>query len=115
VLVVNDTGDRKDGSASTHVARQYLGSVGKTDNGIICVTSLWADGIWIWPIFRDAPRPPASGSEQLSPCGAMEIDDLTGAVACRQAGDQTSRLRGVKVAWPPSGTAGGPEGGQHRS
>ncbi len=40
VLVIDDTGDRKDGSATAHVARQYLGSVGKTDNGIVAVTSL---------------------------------------------------------------------------
>jgi DDE superfamily endonuclease len=26
-----------------HVARQYLGPVGKIDNGIVAVTSLWAD------------------------------------------------------------------------
>jgi SRSO17 transposase len=43
VLVVDDTGDRKDGTATAHVARQYLGSVGKVDNGIVAVTSLWAD------------------------------------------------------------------------
>ncbi|MCW2639265.1 MAG: Transposase [Dactylosporangium sp.] len=30
VLVVDDSGDRKDGHATAHVARQYLGSVGKT-------------------------------------------------------------------------------------
>jgi SRSO17 transposase len=28
VLVIDDTGDRKDGRATDHVARQYLGSVG---------------------------------------------------------------------------------------
>src|SRR5512133_3521895 len=43
VLVIDDTGDRKDGTATAHVARQYLGSVGKIDNGIVAVTSLWAD------------------------------------------------------------------------
>ena len=42
-LVIDDTGDRKDGTATAHVARQYLGSVGKIDNGIVAVTSLWAD------------------------------------------------------------------------
>jgi SRSO17 transposase len=31
VLVIDDTGDRKDGTATAHVARQYLGSVGKTE------------------------------------------------------------------------------------
>jgi len=40
VLVLDDTGDRKEGHATDHVARQYLGSVGKVDNGIVAVTSL---------------------------------------------------------------------------
>jgi hypothetical protein len=50
VLVIDDTGDRKDGRHTAHVARQYLGSVGKTDNGIVAVTSLWADGRCYWPL-----------------------------------------------------------------
>jgi len=29
VLIIDDTGDRNDGSATDHVARQYLGSVGQ--------------------------------------------------------------------------------------
>jgi SRSO17 transposase len=48
--VIDDTGDRKDGTATAHVARQYLGSVGKIDNGIVAVTSLWADERCYWPI-----------------------------------------------------------------
>jgi SRSO17 transposase len=43
VLVNDDMCDRKDGHATDHVSHQYLGSVGKTDNGIVAVTSLWAD------------------------------------------------------------------------
>jgi DDE superfamily endonuclease len=50
VLVLDDTGDRKDGRHTAHVARQYLGSVGKTDNGIVAVTSLWADERVYWPV-----------------------------------------------------------------
>jgi DDE superfamily endonuclease len=49
VLVIDDTGDRKAGTATAHVARQYLGSLGKTDNGIVAVTSLWADERVYWP------------------------------------------------------------------
>ena len=49
-LVIDDTGDRKDGTATAHVARQYLGSVGKIDNGIVAVTSLWADERCYWPV-----------------------------------------------------------------
>jgi hypothetical protein len=50
VLVIDDSGDRKDGRHTAHVARQYLGSVGKTDNGIVAVTSLWASERVYWPV-----------------------------------------------------------------
>jgi SRSO17 transposase len=59
VLVVDDTGDRKDGTATAHVARQYLGSVGKVDNGIVAVTSLWADERCYWPVHA-VPYTPAA-------------------------------------------------------
>jgi hypothetical protein len=59
VLVIDDTGDRKDGRHTAHVARQYLGSVGKTDNGIVGVTSLWADARCYWPLHV-VPYTPAS-------------------------------------------------------
>src|SRR4029453_11385692 len=59
VLVIDDTGDRKDGTATAHVARQYLGSVGKTDNGIGGVTSLGADARCYWPLHA-VPYTPAS-------------------------------------------------------
>src|SRR5947209_14712215 len=39
VLVIDETGDRKDGHQTAHVARQYLGNVGKIDNGVVSVTS----------------------------------------------------------------------------
>src|SRR5947199_9595962 len=39
VLVLDDTGDRKAGAHTAHVARQCLGSVGKIDNGIVAVTT----------------------------------------------------------------------------
>lgn len=42
-LVIDETGDRKDGHHTAHVARQYLGNVGKIENGVVSVSSLWAD------------------------------------------------------------------------
>ena len=45
--------------ATAHVARQYLGSVGKIDNGIVAVTSLWADERCYWPVHA-VPYTPAS-------------------------------------------------------
>ncbi|WP_200960966.1 IS701 family transposase [Noviherbaspirillum sp. Root189] len=50
VLVIDDTGDRKEGDATDHVAHQYLGSVGKIDHGIVAVTSLWADERCYYPL-----------------------------------------------------------------
>ena len=57
--MIDDTGDRKDGTATAPVARQDLGSVGKTDNGLVCVTSLWADARCYWPLHL-VPYTPAS-------------------------------------------------------
>ena len=38
-LVIDETGDRKKGKKTDYVARQYLGSVGKIDNGIVSVNA----------------------------------------------------------------------------
>ncbi len=59
MLVLDDSGDRKAGRHTAHVARQYLGSLGKTDNGIVAVTSLWADERVYWPVDV-VPYTPAS-------------------------------------------------------
>jgi hypothetical protein len=50
VLVLDDTGDCKDGHATAHMARQYIGSRGKIDNGIVAVTTLWADERCYWKL-----------------------------------------------------------------
>jgi SRSO17 transposase len=38
-IVIDETGDRKKGKKTDYVARQYLGSVGKIDNGIVSVNA----------------------------------------------------------------------------
>lgn len=38
-VVIDETGDRKKGKNTDYVARQYLGSVGKVDNGIVSVNA----------------------------------------------------------------------------
>lgn len=43
VLIIDETGDRKDGTQTAHVARQSLGNRGKIENGVVSVGSLWAD------------------------------------------------------------------------
>lgn len=59
VLIVDETGDRKEGNKTAHVARQYLGSIGKTDNGIVSVSALWADERVYYPLDVE-PYTPAS-------------------------------------------------------
>ena len=43
VLVIDEHGARKWGKHTAHVGRQWLANVGKTDSGVVSVTSLWAD------------------------------------------------------------------------
>jgi SRSO17 transposase len=57
VLVIDETGDRKDGNKTAHIARQYLGSLGKTDNGIVSVSSLWADERIYYPLHVEPYTP----------------------------------------------------------
>lgn len=39
IVVIDETGDRKKGTKTDYVARQYLGSIGKIDNGIVSVNA----------------------------------------------------------------------------
>ena len=50
VLVIDETGDRKDGHSTAHVSRQYLANLGKIDNGVVSVSSLWADEGIYYPV-----------------------------------------------------------------
>lgn len=43
VLAIEEHGDRKAGDHTAHVGRQYLSNLGKIDNGVVSVTSRWAD------------------------------------------------------------------------
>jgi len=50
VLVIDDSGDRKDGTQTAHVGHQWLGRYGKTDNGVVTVTTVWADERVYYPV-----------------------------------------------------------------
>jgi SRSO17 transposase len=43
-LIVDDSGHRKSGNFTAGVGRQYIGEIGKTDNGIMVVTTHLYDG-----------------------------------------------------------------------
>src|SRR6267142_5222048 len=58
VLVIDDSGDRKDGSKTAHVGHQWLGRYGKTDSGVVTVTTVWADERVYYPVHA-VPYTPA--------------------------------------------------------
>src|SRR5712692_5246785 len=58
VLVIDDSGDRKDGTRTAHVGRQWLGRYGKTDNGVVTVTTVQADERIYYPVHA-VPYTPA--------------------------------------------------------
>jgi hypothetical protein len=58
VLVIDDSGDRKDGTRTAHVGRQWLGRYGKTDNGVVTVTTVWAGERIYYPVHA-VPYTPA--------------------------------------------------------
>src|SRR5262249_50718711 len=69
VLVIDETGVRKDGTHTAQVGHQYLGTIGKMANGIVAVTSLWADQRVYSPLHVP-PYPPAlrlAGGKQPPP------------------------------------------------
>ncbi len=43
-LIVDDSGHRKSGNFTAGVGRQYIGEIGKTDNGNVVVTTHLYDG-----------------------------------------------------------------------
>jgi SRSO17 transposase len=82
VLVINDSGDRKAGTKTAYVARQYLGSVGKVDGGIVAVTRLWADERVYYPLhvtpYTPAARLPKGKADpafRTKPQLAVELVD----------------------------------------
>src|SRR5215213_7110875 len=50
VLVIDEHGDRKWGKHTAHVGRQWLANIGKTDNGVVSVSSLLADEGVYYPV-----------------------------------------------------------------
>jgi DDE superfamily endonuclease len=50
VLVIDEHGDRKWGTKTAHVGKQYIGNLGKIEQGVVSVTSLFADEQVYYPL-----------------------------------------------------------------
>lgn len=56
-LVIDEHGDRKWGSKTAHIGKQYLANIGKIDTGVVSVTSLWADEHLYYPLHVEPYTP----------------------------------------------------------
>lgn len=63
VLVIDEHGDCKWGEKTAHVGKQYLANIGKVDNGVVSVSSLWADEDVYYPLEVE-PYTPAHHFEK---------------------------------------------------
>ena len=84
VLIIDETGDRKDGDHTAHVGRQYLGNRGKIENGVVSVGSLWADESVYYPLGVEPYTPErwfalgkADPAFRPKPAIALELVDQT--------------------------------------
>src|SRR4028119_1537580 len=57
VLIIDETGDPKKGKATDYVARQYLGRLGKIDNGIVAVVSYGLVDELTFPLMFEVYKP----------------------------------------------------------
>jgi SRSO17 transposase len=57
VLVIDDTGDRKKGKTTDYVERQYIGNIGKVDNGIVSVNAYGVLGNLSFPLLFKVFKP----------------------------------------------------------
>ena len=56
-LIIDETGDPKQGSATDYVKRQYLGRLGKVDNGIVAVTAYGVIESMTFPLSFEVYKP----------------------------------------------------------
>jgi SRSO17 transposase len=57
VLIIDETGDRKKGKATDYVAKQYIGNLGKTANGIVSVNAYGVVDNLTYPLLFKVFKP----------------------------------------------------------
>ena len=77
VLCIDETGDEKKGNSTNYVAKQYIGNLGKTKNGIVSVNAYAVvDGITfplMFKVFKPRSRLQSGDEYKTKPQLAVEI------------------------------------------
>jgi SRSO17 transposase len=63
ILIIDETGDRKQGKTTDYVKRQYIGNIGKIENGIVAVTAYGLIEGMTFPLLFQVYKP----KEKLQP------------------------------------------------
>lgn len=63
ILIIDETGDKKKGTSTDYVKRQYIGNLGKTENGIVVVTAYGVFCGMTFPLLFEVYKP----RERLKP------------------------------------------------
>lgn len=56
-LIIDETGDRKKGDSTDYVKRQYIGNLGKIENGIVAVTAYGVMAEITFPLMFEVDQP----------------------------------------------------------
>lgn len=57
IVIIDNTGERKKVNKTDYVARQYLGSMGKIEQGIVSVNAYGVDKNMTFPLFCQVFKP----------------------------------------------------------
>ncbi len=81
-LIIDETGDRKKGATTDYVKRQYIGNLGKIENGIVAVTAYGLLEEMTFPLIFEVYKPKEKlleGDTYLSkPQIAKEVGNIYG-------------------------------------
>lgn len=73
VVIIDETGDRKKGKKTDYVSRQYIGNIGKVENGIVAVTAYGIiDGMTVMLDF-EVYKPKSRLKKGESDCSKPQI------------------------------------------
>ena len=56
-MIIDETGDKKKGSTTDYVKRQYIGNLGKIENGIVAVTAYGLFEGMTFPLMFEVYKP----------------------------------------------------------
>jgi SRSO17 transposase len=64
ILVIDETGDKKKGNSTDYVSRQYIGNLGKVENGLVSVNAYGVWGTIVFPLSFKIFKPQSTLQEE---------------------------------------------------